>query len=320
MKFHNSLLSVATRLLVYRIAVGIFALAVPSALCAQDGTLYGIDISRNLVEIDLEGQKIAEIGEIGEAGTLFRGLTYHPPTGELFGIGVINDDHKLVRISRNTGLGSVVGSIGVDNVRTISFAPSSGGFYATSTESLGGPSSLLHIDAETGAGEIIGDTGFLGFLGLAYDGQDNLLFGTAAPAGEPSGTELVVIDPATGDATARGAVDTLTVGAPVGLTYDPFSDQLLLSVQGFADPLGFSNENQEIYGIDKLSGELASFTRFTINDRILALAFVPNAIPEPASSSFLMLGFVGTLLRRNRRSDATERLDHRRSRIESVDV
>jgi hypothetical protein len=218
----------------------------------------------------------------------------------LFGIGTVDADRKLVRINEKTGLGTVVGSIGLDNAGDIAYAPSIDGFYATARGASGGPSSLIQIDAESGAGEIIGETGFLGFLGLAYDNQDNLLFGTAAPVGAPSDTELVVVDPATGIARARGAVDTLTVGAPRGLTYHPFSNQLLVNVPGFADPLGFSNENQEIYGIDKLSGELASFTRFTINDRIVALAFVPNAIPEPASSSFLMLGFVGTLLRRNR--------------------
>lgn len=267
---------------------------------AEGGTLYGIDRFRTLVEIDLENREIIEIGEIEFP---VNSLTYHPPTGELFGIGTVDEDRKLVSINRNTGLGSVVGSIGVNLPFKLAYNPTTGGFHSIVRENtIGAQSSLIEIDATTGAAATVGETGYLGFGGLAYDSQDNLLFGTATPTDGAPPTELVVVDPVTGIATALGPIDFSPDGSPRGLTYEPFSDQLLVSLPGFADPMGLFNVNQAIFGIDKQTGEVVSSTFFTRNDRIGSLAFVPNTIPEPASTCVLTIGSAAAFLRRRRQS------------------
>lgn len=276
-----------------------FASANAAVLYAQEGgRLYGLNNFSNLVEIDLDNQQITEIGDIGFG---LNGLTFHPPTGELFGISPTGGGRRLVRVDPTTGQGTAVGSTGFDNGGEIAYNPSTGGFYSTISDGIGGPTSLIQIDAETGAGEIIGETGFLGFLGLAYDQQDNLLFGTASPMENPADDILVSLDPLTGTATAIGPVDLGAGLTPFGLTHDPFSDQLVVSLPGFLSPTLFFTSNQFIYGIDKQTGEISSFTRFTPNESINALAFVPNAIPEPGSGCVLMLGLTAAFLSRRRR-------------------
>ena len=221
-------------------------------------------------------------------------------SGELFGIGLVDSDRQLVRIDRSTGLGEVVGPIGFRNAGEIAYNPSNGGFYSTAADSIGGPTSLIQIDAGTGAGDLIGETDFLGFSGLAYDDRDNSLFGVAALVSDPSSTELVFVDSTTGTGVGGGRIDFTPEGFPTGLTYDPFSDQLLLSLQGFSDPFGFFSVPQTIYGINKQTSEIESFTFFTPNYSIGSLAFVPNAIPEPGAGCVLMFGLTGSLLRRRR--------------------
>lgn len=207
-------------------AVGCLASTLATEAGAQGGgILYGIEGFQTLVEIDLENEEIVEVGEIGFG---VNALAFHPPTGELFGIGLVDDDRQLVRISRTTGAGSVVGPIGFDSASDIAYNPSNGGFYSTVRvgQTGGGASALIQIDAQTGNGEVIGETGFQGFLGLAYDAQADSLFGIAALVEDPSIIELVIVDSATGTSTANGSVDFTPEGFPTGLTHDPFSDQL----------------------------------------------------------------------------------------------
>lgn len=288
---------------IYRFAgicsmVCLLALVNATGLNAREGgTLYGVESGRNLVAIDLENVQITEVGDIGFG---VDGLAFHPPTGELFGIGLVDSDRQLVRIDRSTGLGEVVGPIGFRNAGEIAYNPSNGGFYSTAADSIGGPTSLIQIDAGTGAGDLIGETDFLGFSGLAYDDRDNSLFGVAALVSDPSSTELVFVDSTTGTGVGGGRIDFTPEGFPTGLTYDPFSDQLLLSLQGFSDPFGFFSVPQTIYGINKQTSEIESFTFFTPNYSIGSLAFVPNAIPEPGAGCVLMFGLTGSLLRRRR--------------------
>jgi len=132
------------------------------------GSYFHPNISVDLVQIDqTTGQFITTLGVIGSM--TITGLTFHPD-GTLYGVGHNGGGtpSQLYTIDPATGVPTLVGPIGFDNVGALEFGPDSllyGGVGIFGGSSAG---DLIIIDPNTGAGTSVGPTGFSGISGLSF--------------------------------------------------------------------------------------------------------------------------------------------------------
>lgn len=183
------------------------ALAVPSS--AAVGTAYSVqsDGSHKLYRIDLETGVATPLGVTGFEG--IEGLAFEPGCQKLYGVDDVKD--RLVTCDLKTGACETVGSLGVDVTDTgLSFADN--GRLYMSTDAPKNPLRFFEVDPKTGAATWIGNqgtevTGLAGnpvaLYGLGGDGKDNLL----------------IVDPVSGQATAIGPLEKVTL-QDGGLDFD----------------------------------------------------------------------------------------------------
>lgn len=182
-------------------------LAVPSS--AAVGTAYSVqsDGSHKLYRIDLETGVATPLGVTGFEG--IEGLAFEPGCQKLYGVDDVKD--RLVTCDLKTGACETVGSLGVDVTDTgLSFADN--GRLYMSTDAPKNPLRFFEVDPKTGAATWIGNqgtevTGLAGnpvaLYGLGGDGKDNLL----------------IVDPVSGQATAIGPLEKVTL-QDGGLDFD----------------------------------------------------------------------------------------------------
>lgn len=183
------------------------ALAVPSSAAVGTGYSVQSDGSQKLFKIDLETGVATPVGGTGFEG--IEGLAFEPGCEKLYGVDDVKD--RLVTCNVETGGCETVGSLGVDVTDTgLSFADN--GRLYMSTDAPKNPLRFFEIDTKTGAAAWIGNqgtevTGLAGnavaLYGLGGDGKDN----------------LVVVDPGSGQATAIGKLDKVTL-QDGGLDFD----------------------------------------------------------------------------------------------------
>ncbi len=130
------------------------------ALDPTTSILYGIT-SSGLVTTINTSTGIAT--GIGTAGAFVNGLTFDS-TGTLFGSG----GRSLFTIDLDTGSATTVGNTGYNSSGDIAF-DSLGNLYLSATSV--GNDRLIAVNSLTGAGSLIGDTGFSGVYGLNFDGS-----------------------------------------------------------------------------------------------------------------------------------------------------
>jgi hypothetical protein len=109
---------------------------------------------------------------------------------------MVSSDAKLYRVDRASGSAGLLGNIGIPNVTDIAFqGPTLWGLTF---------SQFLRIDPHTGAGAVIGNTGFGDLNGLAVSRK-----GVIYSAGSVENL-LTRIDPVTGSASAVGPMGPYT--------------------------------------------------------------------------------------------------------------
>ena len=162
------------------------------------------------------------IGPTGMAG--INGLAYDQTTGIMYGSsGGSKGPSSLVIINLSTGAAREVGSIGV-NVGSLEFGPD-GNLYAGSVGGqTGGSGNLYRINKSTGAGTLVGATGFLNITGLAR-------VGPAAPPPTPTPTPTSTPTPS----TIQFSVASTSVGED--------SSQVTLNVNRSGDASGAATVN-----------------------------------------------------------------------------
>lgn len=152
-----------------RIAGAVLILLFLPLQAAVGELIYGVHGNNQLVSFDTDTLQARSIGTIGPFS--IAGLTT-APDGTLYGLAVSNPS-RLVRINPATGLGTVVGSTGVDGDLGAGFAsdPRTGLLYA----GLGqiGQKLLITISPETGAGTVVAPVA-LSFVGLEFDASGQL--------------------------------------------------------------------------------------------------------------------------------------------------
>ncbi|MGB0716714.1 MAG: hypothetical protein ACPGXK_12600, partial [Phycisphaerae bacterium] len=206
------------------------------------------------------------------------------PEAKLYAIDA--DSHSLIKIDPFTGQGSIVGPLGIANVRALVFNPTSGQLYGTTFA----PSQLVRIDMNTGSANVIGPLGEHDVRGLACDINSNTLYGATI-----NPRELVRINPSTAAVTVVGSLEAHQVW---GLTYDAntetlygSSDLKIMTIDtltvAVADrgPLGFgsiqamafNNRLRAMYGLDRLTSQLVRIDRFTGESEAIGNIGFPNA-------------------------------------------
>jgi len=146
---------------------------------------------------------------------IVEGLSFHPVSGELFGIDVVGN--RLIRFDTTTGGDTVVGGFGLGGAFAgLAFNLDGSLLYAVN-HSNGG---LYWVNQTTGAASLLG-TGSVGPLGLDMDPTTGMLF-VAEWRGGSAPMTLATVDLFTG---ARSHVGTMTGALQIeGLAFVPIPE------------------------------------------------------------------------------------------------
>jgi uncharacterized protein YjiK len=212
----------------------------------SSGVLYGITNSPNealLYTIDFIGGTASLVNPTAIASPE-GALTFHPDTDVLYSKGgAPASENDLVSIDPGTGLGTIIGPMGLGfdlDLSGMDFL-ADGTLLAYDTQGSLLPSRLLSIDTTSGAATVIGSTGSPSsspdFGGLAVDPDTDLVYLS-------NGTHLFGVDPTTGAASLIGPHGTT---APLsGLSFRETSCMLGLEITQTSD--GF------LWDIDPVTG------------------------------------------------------------------
>jgi hypothetical protein len=149
-------------------------------------------------------------------GGAFQGMEWIG--GTLYGTVVLGgggaSPSELWTLDPATGMTTVIGPTGVNNISGLALQPGTLSFYGvTAGANAGGTSRLVTIDSDTGLATVVGDTGLV--LGSLEFGPDGRLF---AGGGQGNANELWEINPSNAEAWLIG--DTgLGANAITGLAY-----------------------------------------------------------------------------------------------------
>jgi DNA-binding beta-propeller fold protein YncE len=188
---------------------------------APDGTLYAADntdpANPRLVTLDPTSGAVDQvIGSFGLGSQRWvEGLSFHPVTGELFGIDTKPDN--LVKIDLATGIAKIIGPFGAPTESAgLSFSKSGSALYLIDWMD----GCLYAVDPTTGSATVIGCGDVEEPLGLATDPTDGQLFS----ADLSSGPDMILsrVDTSTGQRTDVG----IMVGGTLieGLAFEPDSN------------------------------------------------------------------------------------------------
>jgi len=238
--------------------------------------------------------------------------------------GIDDTTNSLITIDRTTGAISVIGSTGVagGDFGDLTYDSNHGVLYWAAGR---GNDNLYTIDMSTGAATLVGTHGVDDLFGLAYDTQNNTLYG------DSSNGNFYSIDSTTGTATLIGANSVY----PGGLTYVSSTNTLYLSGAGagtlsaidvttgaatlFSAGPGFLNDNGitwdpllGVFWTDDWSNNIYQYdaafdSRTSINtssDALDGIAYADVAttnVPEPITLSLFGAGLAGISVMRRRR-------------------
>lgn len=224
-------------------------------------TLWAQDIPA-LYRLDQDTLGLDFVGPTGTDNIL--SLAYDPHTGYLFG-GTLHgfDSGSLVRIDPNTGAGVVVGALDTEYavVREMAFDPGTRTLYGYEWVK----DRYVRINPFTGGVTSIGSEGLPARWNLAFDSQNNILYGA-------SSDDLLIVDPATGYTAVVGPFGGDVTNMPL-MTYDAATG----SLYGFdysnvwfgylvridkttghatrtAGPFEFTVEQQDVEGFEYIPG------------------------------------------------------------------
>jgi hypothetical protein len=135
----------------------------------ENDVLYAIDASNKLWTVDTSSGFATEVGYTGVAGPPFLvGMAFDPTTGHLFACtGGVGGADEIYEIDRGTGVATLVGNTGLGDGAIPDITFRDDGLFFGSKSAGGGVFNLISIAVGTGAGMVIGPTGFR-VSGLAW--------------------------------------------------------------------------------------------------------------------------------------------------------
>jgi hypothetical protein len=259
---------------------------------AEAGTVYGADgqngnPATKLYILDpATGAPLSTVGPIGFAVS---GMSFDPLNGVLYGATAPRgtSTRQLITINTNTGVGTLIGALGV-TIDELAFA-ANGTLYGWSGRTAG--SSLYTINLATGAATKVGTSGLTDSgVGFAIDAS-----GTAYLAAAGASGALRTVNLATGAvttvATLSGApIPTASIDA-MGFNQDGSLLGINLAEGGPGSP--GAPGNTFLVTINPTTGTVTS--RGASVPGLDALAIQPSAVPEPPTLILMPLGFLGAL-------------------------
>ncbi len=185
------------------------------AMEAGEGILLGI-LSRNaLIQFDIDTGDHFEVGDADSICSIEALAWRNDVLLAAADPGCLAYSDRLVSIDPNTGAATLIGHFGGGWIDVDGLAVMPSGQLVGTT--LGGSPDervLLDIDPETG------EASYLTTLGTRVTGLDcsldGTLFGATVPTGAGGPSDLVIIDPATGELTLVGSIGFNTV---IGLVF-----------------------------------------------------------------------------------------------------
>lgn len=186
--------------------------------------------------------------------------------------GVFGQEDALVTLDRNTGITTLIGRTGTNNIEAIAFAPGGGNLYAANAGRLGilslttGAFTQVGSSFGTGSGAI-GDVSFSDVDGLSYDAGSGILYGTHRLDGADRDL-LIQIDRTTGahvpDAFGPG-VDYVVIDGPgvLGDVDDIAVDPITGVMYGGSNDGGVGGV---LITINKSTGAGAAVAAFGVDD------------------------------------------------------
>jgi DNA-binding beta-propeller fold protein YncE len=269
-------------------SLAVLCLALP-ARAASQSTLLGSKPhgggSSTLHSLERETGVGTQIGAFAPSVPGMNGLAYDAVHHILYGITADHD--RLYRISSDTAEVTAVGEswhTAFDNANGLAYDPARHLLYATDNAT----NSLFTIDPNTGVASLVGGIGggFSHVEGLGFNGRTGTLYGLADGLGGddiPYYGQIIVIDPATGNAAALGN-ELPSDRIWRGLTFDAETDGLIAS------------GDSGLYWIDPSTGA----AHFIGGMYVQGLA----VIPDPATLALLAAGGAAMALRSKRGSRA----------------
>ena len=166
----------------------------------------------------------------------------------MYAVDTVSDE--LLAIDTTTGVGTIVGDTGFQNVQSLAF-DSSGTLYGYDAVTR----NLISLDTSTGAGTSIANIPTSGsniISGMTFDPTGTSLFGierTLGLNGNITADILVTIDTATGSLTEIGSLSGAAANNVVGLAFDSAGNLF-----------GIDNVLDKLLSIDKTSGVTTEVT------------------------------------------------------------
>jgi DNA-binding beta-propeller fold protein YncE len=243
---------------------------------ASAGTLYAIDDSSNtLLQINPITAAVTVIGSTGVGAGDFGDLTYDPLSGQLYWVPGRGDDN-LYTINPATGLATLVGVHGIDDLFALAWDTSNNTLYADSTSG-----NFYSLDPTTGASTLIGSNSVYP-AGLVYNPVAKTMYLLNAGI-----DDVYSVDLATGAATyAFGGSFSAN---DAGITYDPSTNTYWVD-----------SWNNEFY---QYNADFTSRTAYPYANPLDGIAYVgaDSGVPEPGTTFLLGGGLLAAGLLRLRR-------------------